>query len=238
MQGAAADKNEGKYELDRGMKLDVYTTEKEQIEQIKKWWSENGKAIVLGLVLGLGGLFGYRYWDAARIAEGQSASINYEHLLAIASSGSSDDVKAAGEAIIAGYPDSTYAKLSALVLAKFAVDMRDIDEAKTRLQWIINGSGKGKGKIKPIAQARIAQLYLAEHLVEDAARYMQQIDPAHAEQFTELRADVLLAQGELGQARVLYNQALANSQQQDGRGNAIQLKLDNLNVATRSDLIQ
>jgi predicted negative regulator of RcsB-dependent stress response len=211
--------------------LDVYTTEQEQIEQIKKWWNENGKAIVFGLVLGLGGLFGYRYWNSARIAEGQNASINYEHLLGLAAAGASEDTTAAGEAIIAGYPKSTYAKLSALVLAKLAVDVRDLDEAKARLQWVIDNSGKGK--IKPIAQARLAQLLLTERKFDEAASLMAQIDPSHAKQFTELRGDLFLGQGQREEARAMYAKTLADIRERGGSGEIIQLKLDNLGVAAR-----
>ncbi|MEX2327847.1 MAG: tetratricopeptide repeat protein, partial [Pseudomonadales bacterium] len=38
-------------------------TDEEQIEAIKKWWDENGKSILIGIVLALGGVFGYQAWD-------------------------------------------------------------------------------------------------------------------------------------------------------------------------------
>ncbi len=210
------------------MNLDVYTTEQEQLEQIKKWWNKNGKAIVFGLVLGFGGLFGYRYWGAARLAEGQSASINYEYLLGIASNGASDEVTKAGEAIIGAYPKSTYAKLSALVLAKLAVDVRDIEEAKARLQWVIDHSAGGK--IKPVAKARMARLLLTEDKTDEAAALVAGIDLTHARQFTELRGDVYAAQGAREKARTMYSQALADARQRGSNGEGIELKLNNLGL--------
>jgi predicted negative regulator of RcsB-dependent stress response len=211
--------------------LDAYTTEEEQIAKIKKWWGENGKAIILGLVLGLSGLFGYRYWESARTVEGQNASINYEHLLSIASNGASDEATTAGQAIIAGYPKSTYARLSALVLAKLAVDVRDFEEAKLRLQWVIDNSKEGK--IKPMAQARMGQVLLAEGNVDAASSLVAEIDPAYADLFTELRGDVLFASGETEQARALYEQTLDEALKRGNSGAIVQLKIDNLNVATQ-----
>ena len=41
-----------------------YQTEEEQIEALKRWWKENGKSIIAGLVLGIGSIGGYRYWQA------------------------------------------------------------------------------------------------------------------------------------------------------------------------------
>ncbi|MFT4564754.1 MAG: putative negative regulator of RcsB-dependent stress response [Gammaproteobacteria bacterium] len=211
--------------------MDAYTTEEEQIAKIKKWWGENGKAIILGLVLGLSGLFGYRYWESARTVEGQNASINYEHLLSIASNGASDEATTAGQAIIAGYPKSTYARLSALVLAKLAVDVRDFEEAKLRLQWVIDNSKEGK--IKPMAQARMGQVLLAEGNVDAASSLVAEIDPAYADLFTELRGDVLFASGETEQARALYEQTLDEALKRGNSGAIVQLKIDNLNVATQ-----
>ena len=211
--------------------MDAYTTEQEQIDKIKKWWDENGKAVVLGLAIGIGGLFGYRYWESARVAEGQNASINYEHLLGVAPSGTSDEATATGDAIIAGYPKSTYARLSALVLAKLAVDSGDLTHAKERLQWVIDNSGDGK--TKPIALARMAQVLLAEGNVEEADTLIGQIDPIHAEQFAELRGDILAAQGEPEKARKMYNKTLDLAQQRGITGAVVQLKIDNINLATR-----
>ena len=213
----------------RGKKLDIYATEKEQLDQIKKWWGEYGKAIILGLVLGLGGLFGYRYWESTRLAEGQNASLNYEHLLGVASTGARDEAIDAGNAIIVGYPKSTYAKLSALILAKLAVDVRNLDEAKARLQWVIDNSDAGK--IKPVAQKRLVQIYLAENNFEDAASLLTQVEPAFENQFSELRGDVFLAQGKLELARAKYKKALEEAQQRGDPGEYIQLKIDNLNIS-------
>ena len=211
--------------------MDAYTTEQEQIDKIKKWWDENGKAVVLGLAIGIGGLFGYRYWESARVAEGQNASINYEHLLGVAPSGTSDEATATGDAIIAGYPKSTYARLSALVLAKLAVDSGDLTHAKERLQWVIDNSGDGK--TKPIALARMAQVLLAEGNVEEADTLIGQIDSIHAERFAELRGDILAAQGEPEKARKMYNKTLDLAQQRGITGAVVQLKIDNINLATR-----
>ncbi len=210
--------------------MDAYTTEDEQLEKIKKWWSENGKAITLGLILGLGGLFGYRYWEAARMTEGQNASINYEHLLRVASNGSSEEASATADAIISGYPKSTYAKLSALVIAKIAVDARDLEEAKTRLQWVIDNSPGGK--IKPLAQARMAQVLLAQSEIEQASSVVDQIDPLYADQFSELRGDLFLAQGEQEKAREMYSKTLDDVLQRGGSAGALQLKIDNINLVT------
>jgi len=41
--------------------VDEFSTEDEQVEAIKKWWKENGTSLIVGVVLGLSVLFGWRY---------------------------------------------------------------------------------------------------------------------------------------------------------------------------------
>ena len=40
--------------------MDVYTSEDEQVEALKKWWKENGKSVIGGVIIGAGLLFGGR----------------------------------------------------------------------------------------------------------------------------------------------------------------------------------
>ena len=56
--------------------VDHHLSEKEQIEQLKRWWNENGKSLVAGLVIGIGGLAGYRYWDNVQTVRSENGSIN------------------------------------------------------------------------------------------------------------------------------------------------------------------
>ena len=39
-----------------------HITEEEQIEALKRWWDENGKQVVLAIVLTVGGYFGWQAW--------------------------------------------------------------------------------------------------------------------------------------------------------------------------------
>ena len=37
-------------------------TEEQQIAALKKWWSENSTSIIVGVALGLAGVFGGKAW--------------------------------------------------------------------------------------------------------------------------------------------------------------------------------
>ena len=65
-------------------------SEREQLDAIKKWWSENGKAIVAGLIIGLGAVFGWQYWQRWQDRVAEEASALYSGVAA--STGVSSDI--------------------------------------------------------------------------------------------------------------------------------------------------
>ncbi|MBK5967828.1 YfgM family protein, partial [Thiorhodovibrio winogradskyi] len=56
-------------------------TDEEKAEAIKKWWKENGVAVVTGVAIGLAAIFGWRGWTGYQEQRGQQASLAFEELL-------------------------------------------------------------------------------------------------------------------------------------------------------------
>ncbi len=208
---------------------DHYASEQEQVEQLKRWWKDNGRSLVAGLVVGIGGLAGYRYWDNVQTARAENASVNYEHFLQMAAEGRSDDAITAGRSIIDSYPGSAYAGLSTLVLAKIAVSANDYAQAKQHLQTLMEASDNGE--IALIARARMARILLAEGAIDDANELIVAIPAVDGkERFAELRGDISAARGDNQAAKTLYLEALSQADELGLERGAVQLKLDNLNV--------
>lgn len=44
--------------------MEIYSSEEQQVEAIKRFWQDYGKAIVGGVVLGLAALYGFRFYQA------------------------------------------------------------------------------------------------------------------------------------------------------------------------------
>ena len=61
--------------------MELYDTEEQQVEAIKDWWKENGKAVALGAVVGLGGIFGWRYYQDMQVSAQDAASQAYTSAL-------------------------------------------------------------------------------------------------------------------------------------------------------------
>ena len=208
--------------------MEGYTSEREQVDAIKKWWQDNGKAIVLGLVVGLGGLGAWRYWNDMQDARAENASVNYEQFLNLTAQGAGKEAREAGQAILDTYPKTTYARLTALLLAKLDVDDGKLDEAKKRLQWVIDNAG-GPETVA-LAKSRMAQIILAEGKAEAALQTFEQIEPARARQFAELKGDILAALGRKQEAASAYAEAKTLLATSGADPRLLELKIESLGL--------
>ncbi len=53
--------------------IDPYASEDEQVEAIKKWLKENISSIIAGIIIGLGGIFGWQLWTNYQTDEAEQA---------------------------------------------------------------------------------------------------------------------------------------------------------------------
>ena len=58
-----------------------HITEEEQIEALKRWWDENGKQVILAIVLTVGGYFGWEAYSDHAEEQAAAASLVYQQIL-------------------------------------------------------------------------------------------------------------------------------------------------------------
>ena len=202
--------------------MELYDTEEQQVEAIKEWWKENGKAVILGGVIGLGALFGWRYYQDSVIAAKDAASQSYSVAIeALTEKGT--EASATVQSFIDGNKDTEYAALAALQLAKAQIDAGDIDAALTQLEWAKANSSDET--LAPLVTFRIARV-LAEKGELDKA--LSELASIKADSWTgrvaELKGDLLLRKGDKDGAYTAYTEA----QQAKDASQALQMKLDDL----------
>lgn len=200
-----------------------HLNEDEQVEAIKNWWKANGGAIIAGIVIGLTAIFGWRYWNAYQDGLAEEASRRYD--AAAAAFAGADALKARehGQTLLEDFPDTPYAALAALLLARLAMDEGDTGKAVEHLRWVIEQAEQAE--MKTIARLRLARVLLAENRLDEAEAELRQVaDPAFAGEREELLGDLYAARGEPDKARQAYETASAAS----GAGPMLQLKIDNL----------
>ena len=206
-------------------------TDDERVEDLRKWWKENGASILIGIALGVIAIFGWRYWISHRDAQAETASQAYDAFVAVVEKPDADQARQRGQALTTGFPKSPYAALAALRLAHLALDGGDRATAVQHLEWAIDHARLDE--LRDIARLRLARVRLAAGQTAEAEKLLEGVATAslNAER-EELKGDLYLAGNHPEKARTAYAAALAAS----GDSRLLQLKLDNL-AATTSDAV-
>jgi len=98
--------------------MEIYNSEEQQVEAIKRFWKENGTAIIAGVVLGLGGLYGWRYFQDQQLESTMAASSAYTKLLEQQQKAADNpELLAQFQTFVDKNSDSSYALLAAFVAA-------------------------------------------------------------------------------------------------------------------------
>lgn len=208
--------------------MDVYTTEEQQVEAIRKWWRDNKWSVIGGVIIGIAVLWGGRTWIAGQHAHAEAASDVYQMMMAKLENGALDEATADGTALLGRFNDTPYAALASLALAKIKLAQGDMDGAKSHLNWALDNTQQDE--LKTIARLRLAKILLAEGDTADAlAKLAASGDPgAFAAAYEELRGDIQLAAGNASDARAAYQRALAASDPTSPGSRLLQMKLDDL----------
>ena len=112
-------------------------TDEQQVEALKKWWSEHGKTVVAGLVIGIGSVAGWNYWQSYQISQAELASRMYTTLVDAAVSEQHPQVLEQASRLVEQHADSNYAALASLVAARSAVASGDDAAARRNLEWVV-----------------------------------------------------------------------------------------------------
>ncbi len=202
--------------------MELYDTEEQQVEAIKDWWKENGKAVIIGAVVGLGGLFGWRYYQDSMIQASEAASQSYTTVMnALQTKGA--DAQADIQAFIDSNKVKEYSVLAALQLAKVQVDAKDLSAALEQLKWA--QSNTKDAALTPLISYRIARIEAEMGNFDAANAELGKVtDAAWTGRIAELRGDIALRQGDKEAAYTAYTEA----QQAADASPALQMKLDDL----------
>lgn len=219
-----------------------HITEEEQIESLKRWWAENGKGIVTGVVLALAGYFGYQWWQNAERSEAEAASGIYRSFVeAVSSNDNQPDetqfttAKSLADQLKGDYAKRIYASQASLRLAALAVQRNDLESAEKELQWVLDNSGETE--LKLLAKRRLAAVKAGRGELDEALQLLGgNVPTAFAALYAETRGDILLQKGDKGAARTAYEQALAQllPGQQSNRG-LLEMKIEALPAAEEAE---
>jgi len=202
----------------------MVASDEEQIERLRDWWSEHGRTVIAGVVLGLAGLAGWQGWTAWQDNRAASAAAAFAQLEQMSTSGEGDVVERA-QAVATAHDGTSYTALAWLIGASAAVEKNDLDTAVAYLEQA--RASAETTQLVATVDLRLARVLWAQGKHQDALDRLAKPPAGFEGLFAELRGDVLADRGDLVAARKAYEQAAANS----GSNGLLQMKLDSLPAA-------
>lgn len=188
--------------------MNEYETEEQQVEALKKWWKDNGTSLLVGLLVGVSGLFGWRYYVDQAHYHAVQASDLYMQVMQSATLNMVDDKTIdLNNTLINEFSDTPYAALSSLALAKSEYEKGNVDTAVAQLELAVKHASDDV--IKQIANLRLAKVYIEQAKYDQALTLLSMSHAAAYEaQYEELKGDLYMAKGELVLARTAYDKAI------------------------------
>lgn len=193
--------------------MEAYRTEEEQLEQLRRWWNDNGRATVVAIIVALAIGFGWQGWKQHSQSQREGASDLYQRMLqafgapAISSEQRSIALQLA-EQLKTDFGGTTYAQFAALQLARAAVADNDLAEAQAQLRWVLGQADKGSD-VARVAQLRLARVLAAAGEADQALGILDQGEAGpYRGAYAVARGDILLSLGRQDEAKEAYSAAL------------------------------
>jgi predicted negative regulator of RcsB-dependent stress response len=216
--------------------VDEQLTDQQQADIVRQWVRENGAFILGGLVLGLGGLFGWNQWQDYLETRAEQASEVYESI--VVSIGMERTTKA--EELLAelesAYGGSPYVDQARLVVAKSYLDRSEFDTGAHYLSRTVDESDSAQ--MRHVARLRLARVYIQQQRIDEALALVDKevTSSAFTAAYHELRGDIYYLMDRFEEARLEYGMALGRRQQPPVIDRIfVQAKLDDLAVADEGE---
>jgi len=223
--------------------VDQYRTEEEQVEALRRWWSENGRSIIAAIIIAGSLSFAYQTWKGSVESKQQNASDLYQAMLQRVSSADASPSQqqqgiALAEQLKSDFSGTTYAQFAALHLARIAVAENDLAAAEEQLRWVLGEASKGSDTAQ-LAQLRLARVLAASGDSDQALAILDsQEQGTYQASYAIARGDILLSQGKAEDARLSYAEALSLAAVSPGQINlaTLQQKLQALSPVPAREL--
>ena len=201
--------------------------EQERLAELKGWWEDNRWYVVGGIVAAIVAFGAWKAWQAWETRRTADAAAMFRPVAE--SKGDAKKQAEAANALIAKHPGSYYASEAALVLARNAFEQGNHAEARKHFEWV---AGNGIESHRTVARLRLAAVMLDEKKFDEALKTLDGVsDVSYAAIVSDLRGDIMLAQGRTDEARAAYKAAVEKAGDRNPLKQIAQTKLEALGGA-------
>ena len=186
-------------------------------ERIVSWLEENYKGLILGIIVGLSILYGYKAYISSENTSQLELSRQYDLAIVQYNSGKIESLLKFSKDNIIQNPKNIYTNLANLYSAKEMYVQSNYEEAYLFLDHIIKYSPDVE--IQSLAKYRKAKLLIEQEVYNDAHLLLG--DEPINYQHLELKGDLYLIQKKYPEAINHYNEALTYSITPNERKNII-----------------
>lgn len=144
------------------------------------------------MILGVGALIGWRYWNSHQVDSARSASLAYQNAVTAVSEGKPDSIPAAEK--FAAENKNTYGALASLELAQQFVDKNELESCRPVTTGLADTSDEN---LKAVINLRLARVQVQLKQADAALKTLDAIKgEGWAAIVADLRGEALLSKGD------------------------------------------
>lgn len=204
--------------------MEVYSNENEQVDALRRFFANNGKALAVGVIVGIAALGGWRFWSSHQEGTDKAASAQYQQLTSAMQADKPQTLEAV--ASFASENNNTYGALAALDLAKQYVAANQLDKAITLLQSGLKDTKDAN--LQAVINLRLARIQLQQNQADAALTTLNNVQgDGWTAIVADIRGEALLSKGDKQGARDAWSKG-AESQASPALKQMLQMKMNNL----------
>lgn len=204
--------------------MEVYSNENEQVDALRRFFASNGKALAVGVIIGIVALGGWRLWTSHQEGVAKAASAQYQHLISAMQADKPETLDAVAH--FASENKNTYGALASLDLAKQYVDANQLDKAIMLLQSGLKDTSDAN--LQAVINLRLARIQLQQNQADAALSTLNNVKGGSwAAIIADIRGEALLSKGDKQGARDAWSKGV-ESQASPALKQMLQMKINNL----------
>lgn len=178
------------------------------------------------MILGVGALIGWRYWNSHQVETARSASLAYQNAVTEASAGKPEGIVVAEKFVTEN--KNTYGALASLELAQQFVDKNELQKAEAQLQQGLTATSDEN--LKAVINLRLARVQVQLKQADAALKILDTIKgEGWAAIVADLRGEALLSKGDKQGARSAW-EAGVKSDASPALSEMMRMKINNLSI--------